>query len=244
MSRSILAVSAVVLLVLAGTWTVAYAGASGADVSQVEPAGVAENATISVSTTATAAADPDAAVVRVAVVATAPDAETARQRVARNVSATRDALRDLGVGDDAVRTTYFDIGLVREPDGDATDRYRAAQGLEIEVDPDRAGAVVDATVGNGTNQVESVTFTVTEATRQRLRQQALQRAMADARSDATTLANESGVTVTGVQSVSTQDVSFHSVEARAGVAEADTPTTFEPGPVRVSAAVSVTYRAR
>ncbi|MFB6183344.1 MAG: SIMPL domain-containing protein [Haloarculaceae archaeon] len=252
MSRSILAVSVLLALVLVSAGGVAYAnttaGVADADATTTD-SGFAQaqpsrgNATVSVSATATASAPPDRAVVRLAVVATAPDAETARREVAENVSTTRAALRDLGIADDRVRTTYFDISVVQEPgpNDETVTRYRAAHGLEIEVDPGQAGTVVDAAVGNGTNQVESVTFTLTDRTRRQLRRQALRQAMTNARADADVIADTGGVTITGVKSASTADevVPFES----RGVVGGGAPTTVEPGPVTVSATVSVTYRA-
>lgn len=70
--------------------------------------------------------------------------------------------------------------------------------------------------------------------------------MADARDDADLLATAGDVTVTGVRSVSTADVGVQPVDA--GLREtADggggAATRIEPGPVTVSATVSVTYRA-
>jgi hypothetical protein len=205
-----------------------------------------ENATISVSASATASTTPDTVQIRAAVVATASDAETARRQVAENVSRTRTALAESGITDDQFRTRQFDIRTVREPrpNDSRQTRYRAVNEFEIEVSPDRAGAVIDIAVGNGTNQINGVTFTLTDETRRDLRQQALRDAMANARADANTVAAASNVTVQSVKSVSTSEMQFIPFESRfaGGVAE-DASTVIEPGPIEVSATVSVTYRA-
>lgn len=205
-----------------------------------------ENTTISVSASATASAAPDTAQIRAAVVATASDAETARQQVAENVSRTRVALNESGVTDDQFRTTQFDINTVREPreDNRRQTQFRAVNEFEIEASPDRAGEIIDVAVGNGTNQINSVTFTLQDETRRDLRQQALRDAMSSARTDANTIAAESDVTVQSVKSVATSEMQFFPIErgAAGGVAE-DAPTVIEPGPVQVTATVSVTYRA-
>ncbi len=202
--------------------------------------------TISVSASATVSTAPDTVQIRGAVVATASDAETARRQVAENVSRTRLALDESGITDDQFRTTQFDIRTLREPretDSRQT-RYRAINEFEIEVSPDRAGEIIDVAVGNGTNQVNGVTFTLAEETRRDLRQQALRDAMTNARTDANTIAAESNVTVQSVKSVSTSEMRFVPVERGAAIGGAeDASTAIEPGPVEVSATVSVTYRA-
>ncbi|WP_340097754.1 SIMPL domain-containing protein [Salinibaculum salinum] len=205
-----------------------------------------ENTTISVSASATAEAAPDTVRIRAAVVATASDAETARRQVAENVSQTRTALTESGITDDQFQTRQFDIRTVREPrpNDSRQTRYRAVNEFEIEVSPDRAGEIIDSAVGNGTNQINGVTFTLADDTRLDLRQQALRDAMSNARTDANTIASESNVTVQSVKSVSTSEMEFFPIErgAASGVAE-DASTVIEPGPVEVSATVSVTYRA-
>jgi uncharacterized protein YggE len=205
-----------------------------------------ETVTISVTASASASAAPDTARVRAAVVATAADAETARQQAAANVSTTRETLRAAGVADERIRTTGFDISTVREPEKNDTlrVRYRAVNEFTIEVSPNRTGEIIDVAVGNGTNQVNGVTFTLTEETRQSLRRQALGDAVANARADAAVIADASGVRITGLRSASTADVVFTPFETRAGDAiTASAETIIEPGPVDVSATISVTYRA-
>jgi uncharacterized protein YggE len=204
-----------------------------------------ENATISVTATASASAAPDTARIRAAVVATAPDAETARQQAAANVSDVRTALREAGVSDEQIRTTGFDINTVREREQNDTGqvRYRAVNEFVVEVAPDRAGEIIDVAVGNGTNQVSGVTFTLSEETRRDLRQDALRDAMTGARLDAGTIADASGVSITGLESASTADVVFAPFESDQAGTAGGSETTIEPGPVEVSATVSVTYRA-
>lgn len=236
--RKVIVAGFVILLLAAGGFAVA----------QTEPGGAgeaADNRTITVRATADAAAPPDLALVRVAVVETAPDADAARQRVATNASELRAALRELGIEDDQVRTTYVHLGPVEEGAGDGRSvaGYRAAHGFEIEAPVDRAGAVIDAAVSNGSNRVDGVTFTLTDETRRRLRASALGHAMDDARADAEVIAAASDVTIAGVQSATTADVSYVAAGADlAGARAGEEATAVDPGPVTVSATVSVTYR--
>jgi len=212
----------------------------------------AENSTIQVTASADATAAPDSALIRPTVVATGDTAEAARSQVADDAARMRATLRELGVGDDRVRTTYFDIRAISETPRNETEivGYRAEQSFEIEVEVsdddigNRTGSLVDAVVQNGANQVDGVQFTLSDERRQELRRQALERATNTARGDADHLAAVTDLSITGVHSVSTGDGGVSPVDASLEDSAADSPASvFEPGPVTVSATVSVTYRA-
>lgn len=252
----------IALVVLIGGLGVALA-APGADAPEsIETSNHSENApgmnnhsepaTIRVSASADVSAPPDIATVRLAVVATEDTAEAARNQAAENASDMRTALRDVGVGDDQVRTTYYDITAVREETENGTEivGYRATHGFEVEVNVsaddlgERTGVIIDTAVQNGADQIEGVKFTLAEDTRQAMRQQALEGAMENARDDAAVLASSSDLTITGVTSASTADVGISPYQgARQDLADDTAGTVIEPGPVTVSAAVSVTYSA-
>lgn len=249
---------AVVLLLISGVGaTMATVGPSGQDSAASahdHTTDRTDNATIHVSASADVSAPPDRALVRLAVVATADTAEEARNRAAEDADSMRAALREQGVADGQVRTAYYDLSAVHEDSENGTRivGYRAVHAFEVEVDTDadelgnRTGTVIDTAVRNGANRVEGVQFTLAEETRRELRERALERAMANARDDADLLAATGDVRITGVRSVSTADVGFHPIDA--GLREtADggggAATRLEPGPVTVSATVSVTYRA-
>jgi hypothetical protein len=158
----------------------------------------------------------------------------------------RSALRGAGVPDDAVTTTSFAIFPqydYRDGEQLATG-FRAVHAFTVETTPARAGEIVDLAVGNGATEVYGVTFTLSEQVRADLRQEAIQRAVTAARADADAIAGAAGLSVTSVKSVSTSGgftpaERFEAVAPDAGGAR----TTFEPGPVTVSATVEITYRA-
>ena len=241
------------LLLLAGCAAPFTANAGTTDVnspgSQVRTPDANVGTTVSVQSEGSVDAAADLAVVRVSVVATADDADTARRQVAADAERMRAALSDAGVADDAVRTVSFDI----YPEYDHTERerelvgYRAVHSFEIEVAPDRAGRVVDVAVANGASQVDGVTFTLTEEARADLRAEAISEAMAGARADAEAVAAAEELTITGVHSASTGvdvgPVPMPLAERASDSAGGAPSTTFEPGPVTVSATVSVTYTA-
>jgi hypothetical protein len=202
--------------------------------------------TLSTTGTGTVEAAADLAVVAVAVVRTAGTADDARGQVAADVERMRTALRDAGVPDDAVTTAAFAVYPQYDyRDGERVERdFRAVHEFRIETDPGRAGEVVDLAVGNGATEVRGVQFTLADETHATLRTQAIERAVAAARADADAMTAAAGLSVTGVESMSTSG-GFTPVERveTADAAGDRAATTFEPGPVSVSVTVQVTYRA-
>ena len=201
---------------------------------------------ISVSSTGRGAAESDHAVVRVSVTSTADTADAARSSVAADSERMREALRDAGVADDAVRTVNY--AIYPRYDYRTEEReligYQAVHAYAVEVAPDRAGEVVDVAVANGADTVDGVTFTLSEEARADLREQALTQAMTSARADADAIASAAGLTVTGVQEASTvADYGYMPVYRVAESDAAGGSTSFEPGPVTVTATVQVTYAA-
>lgn len=203
-------------------------------------------ATVQVSAAGQVEAEPDQANLRVAAVATGEDATAARDRLAENVSRMRQALREAGIEDDQVRTAFFDIDRDfretregREPAG-----YRAIQAFEITLsNVTRTGEIIDVAVNNGANRVDGVEFTLADDTRRQLRADALREAVANARADADVLANASNLEITGVRAVSTGGGGVTPFRTEVAMEAADAATTVEPGPVTVTASVTVTYNA-
>lgn len=225
------------LLVTAGCLGTTAAAPEGGDDTSVR--------TIDVSSTGTATAAPDLAVVRLAVEARADSADDAREQVAADVARMREALRELGVPDDAVRTTSFFVGPEYDHtrDGRELVGYRAVHAFEVETGVNEVGEVIDAAVGNGATQVQGVQFTLTDETRSELREQALSEAVSNARADAETIASASGVSLGRLHSASTADVGYPRpipYAAEAGGRDGAS-TVVEPGPVDVTATVQVSY---
>jgi len=241
-SRSVPLVLALALVVLLAGCAAPLQADGGADAGADD----ADGPTIDVSGTGTASADADLAVVRVSVIARGDSADAVRGQVATDAESMRAALRDAGVPEDAVTTESFRVSPRYDRVNDTRELvgYEAVHAFRIEVAPDRAGEVVDVAVSGGADRVDGVGFTLTDETRAELREQALTEAVESARADADAIAGAAGLTVTGVDSASTsQDFSpiFQDRVAEAGGDAA--ATSFEPGPVTVSATVSVTYAA-
>lgn len=198
----------------------------------------ASNTTITVSASGTVTAPPEIAVINLAVVDTNRSAQAAAAAVGDSVTRLRERLTAANISDEAARTTSFTIQPVEDENG--TVRYRAVHRLELRVPADDAGSVVDTAIAGGATEVDGVQFTLSPETREALRTQALQSALSAARTDAAAIADAIGVEVRSVQSVSTSGDG----EGPISVEATRTGTTFEPGPVSVTASVTVTYRAQ
>jgi hypothetical protein len=215
--------------------------------TQTQRAG-AGGKTISVSASGQAEAEPDQAVLRVAVLARGDDANAVREQLAENATQMRRALRNASVSDDQIRTVRFSIDQeYRRDDGEREPAgFRGIHAFEITLsNANRAGAIIDVAVSNGADQVDSVELTLSEERRREVRADALRNAMENARADADVIAESANLTVVGVRTASTGDVSFSPVRAEALSADAGgtEQTSIESGPVTVSAQVSVTYNA-
>lgn len=244
MRRNLIAVLAAALLVV----TAGCAGNLTASASPDQsPDDGPDGRTIEVGASGQASADPDQAIIGVAVVTTGDDATTARERLAENVSSMRQALAEMGIDDDQITTTRYDISQdhrrKHEEGGPTT--YRALHAFEIVLsDLDRTGDVIDTAVENGATNVDGVRFGLSEDRQRELRNQALEDAMANARTQADTLAASADLSVTGVHSASTVENGYrpYMVETAAAGANGDS-TSIDTGPVTVQVTVQVTYNA-
>jgi uncharacterized protein YggE len=255
MDRGTILAVAIAVAVIAGAGTAGVAMAltdSPASPAQTSPATDAgPNGTITVSATGSETADPDKAILRVGVEKSAADPTDARNAVADNVSAVSEALSELGIAEEDVRTTDYRIYQERrdprltETEEPSEPIYHARQTIEVHLtDTDGVGEVIDTTVEAGATEVRDVRFTLTEETRNELQNDALEGAMDRAREQADTLANASEMTISGPQEITTDSghVPIVAYQTEAAGAAA-TSTSIEPGPVSVETHVTVTYEA-
>lgn len=241
-------------------FSVAIVGAGVALVGATTPSGASDfttsasdepKETIHVGATGSAEAQPDKAIVRISIEHQSKDPSTARSKVADNVSNVKAALNELGIEDSAIRTEDFRIFEAhhRPPSRDAEPevQYRARHRLLVEVaDTDQTGDVIDAAIDSGSAEIHDVQFTLADETRDELRKEALQDAMANARGQADTVAGSAHLSITGVHSVSTDNIRIphHRIGVEAMAAgDGGGSTDLNSGPVSVRASVTVTYNA-
>jgi uncharacterized protein YggE len=152
---------------------------------------------------------PDVFQVNVGADAMAESVSEAKTEVEGRTEAIIAALEQMGVNRKDIQTSHYSIHFEREPMPAAKEGairesqggYRVSNMFRVMVrDVDKAGAVLDAAVEAGANQVHGVSFTVEDETR--WQGQARERAMADARARADKLAGLAGVELGEVVSVS------------------------------------------
>jgi uncharacterized protein YggE len=199
------------------------------------------------STTGEVLARPDQVEISLAVQTENADAMVAQQRNAELMASTIAAIERAGIPADKIKTTGYTIYPVYDDPvsvlGQRVKLYRVTNTLLITLtDINRAGEIVDLAVANGVNQVNSISFTLSEGQQKALRSDALRDAMARSRADADTVAAAGGLTIAGIKEI-TVSGGYYPVVSDYRYAEGATkvPTPLVPGDVTISASVSVTY---
>jgi hypothetical protein len=217
--------------------------------AQISPGGGPDR-TVAVGASGTVQAAPNRAIVRVAVTARADSVETVRQRLADNASRMRDALEAAGLEAGQITSARYDIRRnYRHEERPSEPEYQGAHSFVVTLnETDRAGQTVVTAVENGATRVDGVEFTLTAETRRDLRTRALGKAVANAREKAGVAADGAGLSLAGVRTVRTGDVSVEPVRRdvayeTAAAGDGGAPTSIEGGKVTVAAQATVVYNA-
>lgn len=228
----------------------------------VTAARAAENpgATVIVNGQGQVSADPDRATLEMGVSAQAPDAKTAQQQVNEKMAAVIDALKKAGLADaiDALEKVGLADAKIQTsqlslyPVYDNRDRrdneepkivaYRASNTVRATVqDLKQVGALIDAAIAAGANQINSLQFELTDD--QATRKQALANAVKDAQAKATVLAEAMGMTLGEAIEVVEGGVNINPprpMMMQAHMAMADS-TPVQAGQVEITAGVQIRY---
>lgn len=160
--------------------------------AQVDPVGG-----ITVNGVGTAYGAPDTAVLDLGVNLFNADVSAGMADVDQRMQAIRQALVEAGVEESDIRTTGLSVWREQQydPQGNpTTERYNIWHNYNVTVrDPEQVGAVINAAVAAGANNIGGVTFTIADPSA--LERQAREEAIADARARAEHLAELTGVTL-------------------------------------------------
>jgi uncharacterized protein YggE len=226
--------------------------------------GLESGRTVVVSKTGEVDGEPDLAVLRLGIQSTADNAGDVRDELASGADELRSALREYGIDEENVTTQRYRIRKRYDrrrmeeagvrPGTEEAKKYVTYHGthsfsVELE-DIDAVGEVIDVAVGAGVNQIDRVTYTLSEEKRAELRREALRKALQKARSEAETIANEIGAAVVEATVVDASEgrvspVRRHVAQEAAATPTGDAggqPTSIESGDVTVTADVNVRYR--
>jgi uncharacterized protein YggE len=154
---------------------------------------------------------PDIAKINVGVETRAATVSAAKDTVDRQMETILATLKELSVAEKDIQSSYYSIYYEQEPyqpsareEGSAAQPqgvYRVSSMLEVTVrDVEKAGAVLDAVVAAGANQVYGVNLTVSD--NQKWQNEAREKAIADAKARAEEFARLTGVELGQVLSVS------------------------------------------
>jgi uncharacterized protein YggE len=197
--------------------------------------------TIEVSGTGIVSMVPDEAIVYMGVQTKSADAVTSQKDNAVKMEKVVNALIDAGIAKDNMETSSYTMYPVRDNEkGENITGYVVSNQLKVTIkDINKTGEVIDKAVKAGANEINSISFTLSDESQQKVREQALKNAVKAARLDADRLASELGVIIKAPLQVSTGG-GFITTPNSVDIKSLTTPIM--PGGVTVSAFVSVIYQ--
>ena len=212
-------------------------------------AALADGATVTVNGSAQVNAPTDHAVIRLGITTRAETPSQAQTENNERAEAVMKALTEVcDIAEDKIATSYFSIYTMTDWNsvtGAEKTTYQAMHSLSVTVDDiDQAGAVIDACVAAGANNIENVSFE--SSTLKEAYDQALTEAVADAKRKAELLAAASGMKLGGIVSITTvgagSDIYNNTFRfEKAAAEEASGDTKLAPGTQSTGATVTVTW---
>lgn len=146
----------------------------------------------------------DVAVVYIGVQVSDPDVKVATEKAATDMESLLTALKAEGVADKDIQTSYYSLYVDRpyNPQGVSGEPvYQLSNNVQVTIrDLDKVTTILGAAIQAGANNINSVTFNLTDPSQ--LRSQAKEKAVENARANAEELAELNGVAVGRVISVS------------------------------------------
>lgn len=243
-------VIALVVLLATGAVVPASSTAIGGNAAMSDRLGAifygAQQSGITVNGEGLVKAKPDVATVLVAVDVNNPSVNAAQTDAAARMNAVMAKLKELGIGDEDVKTSQFSI----YPQYDYTAGreqgtlvgYRVVNQVTVTIKKiDNVGRVLDGVVSAGATRVDSVSFSIADPTP--LQSQARAAAVRQSRARAEELAKAAGVSLGKVTAISestsgaTPEVAMVTKAAAMGAGD----TAITPGSLEVRVYVQVNY---
>ncbi len=236
----IVILSIAIVVIAAGLYSVAVAGTAGVKLFNVTTPG---QKLLYVSGSASAFVVPDTVSISLGVLTQAPSARETSDKNAVSMNAVISALKNQGLTDKEIQTSVFSIQPVYSypKDGGAPTITGYSASNNVVVTTRMVGNlsdILDKSVAAGANEVNGISFTVSEEKQKQIHDELLGGAVKDAREKADKLAESLGVKITGVSSTSISEGGIPQPMAL-GIAEKAAP--IQPGQTEVSLSVQVTY---
>jgi uncharacterized protein len=235
----IIRIVAVALLVLAAA---ALAGVGRPDAVRSADSDPADQTrSIAVNGTGSVDAVPDRATFSFGVDVRGETASEALSAASAAVRRVTDAVKTAGVDRKDVQTQDISLSAVTSSDGRHIDGYAASASISVRArDLDRAGALVDAAVAAGANNVYGPSLDRSDA--DELANKALADALADARRKAEALAAAAGGSLGQVLSINESGASVPPMPyAARDAATLSSDVPIEPGTQEIQASITVVF---
>lgn len=242
-----------ILSVFAGVASGADDGMNGGNLSE-------KMGTISVNGNGIVYADPDIAKITVGVITESGTSTQAMADNANKMDGVVKAVKGLGISDRDIQTATLSVEpeyasenpppstmSYPVPAKQNISGYKATNTVTVTVrDLSRAGAVIDAASSAGSNEIQGVTFMLSDERQSQIYQEALQKAIIDAAAKARNISAAAGVTDYKLKSISESGARYpvQSYEMAGGAMMAKAaaaPTPVSAGQLKVEAGVSMTY---
>ncbi|MFQ6124636.1 MAG: SIMPL domain-containing protein [Candidatus Heimdallarchaeota archaeon] len=187
--------------------------------------------------------DPDQAMLSLGVTTQAETATKAIQDNAAKMSQVVDMMKAQGIAENDLQTSRFSLWTVYDKEFTVPISYRVSNQITVTTkEIDKVGQLIDSAVLAGANQVNSVSFTMSEEAIAQIRLQALALAIEDAQARAKAIANKLDLTIVGVGYVSeSTGYSPYYADTRAVAAYEEVSTPIEPGEVTFTASVHIIF---
>jgi hypothetical protein len=221
-----------------------------AGLAQTGPGAGPPPPSLAVTGTAEVSAAPDRAVVSLGAVVEAKNALDAQKQIAQVMQRVIRDIKAQGIPEEKIRTAGLSLNPVyshpapkagQEPEAPRIVGYRASNTVRVQVDDtERVGAVIDAGITAGANQLNSLSFDLRDDLK--FRKQALQLAAQEARAKAEAIASALNLQLGEVIEVREEAGPPTYPAERRFAAPAAAATPVQPGQVQVSAAVTVRFR--
>jgi len=216
--------------------------------SMLQPTGIAQTSsttdnvqrTISLSGTGIVTTSPDALTATIGVTSLELSLAEALADNNQKMTAIIDLLKSLGIADEDIQTSNFNVSVERENFNGPITGYRVSNAVSVLIrDLDAAGSILDQAVGAGANEIYGIGFTVSE--RGELESQARAAAVADALSKAQELVDAAGVQLGEVLTINAFGGSGTTNEAREfDFAASESSVPLQGGQIQVRIDVEVT----
>jgi len=228
------------ILLLAGVLLVAAAIAGVAQPHLGRSATPSEGTTITVTGDGKLAVTPDRASFDFGVTTRGLTAAEALSRNAAEARAVATALKRAGVDSSDIQTTQVSLWPQTSSNGSVITGYQASNSVHVTAALGKSGALVDAAVRAGANNVDGPSLDT--ADRASIYDDALKQALGDAKGKAQAIADAAGLTLGSVLKVQEGGSAVPMpMFAAARLAQSDVP--IEPGTQQIEASVTVTYAA-